>query len=142
MLSRPNITYLSSEVATEAIESVQAKQQRAAVSQKAVEIKQLSPRLAEEWFGIPNTTVSQHVAKKYAKFGAVRLAVGAAVGERVQKNHCTVLSVASSAGFGASTCIVMYNFNHSHWIPVEFISYTFIYVTAYSKPSMSARKCF
>ena len=85
MAFRANIAYLDSEIATKSIESVQAKQQRAAASQKAVEIKQLSPRLAEEWFGIPNTTVSQHVAKKYAKFGAVRLAIGAVVGEGVQK---------------------------------------------------------
>ena len=35
---------------------------------KAVETKQLSPRLAEEWFCIPNTAVYRHVAKKYAKF--------------------------------------------------------------------------
>ena len=38
-----------------------------------MEIKQLSPRLAGEWFGIPNTTVSLHAAKKYAKFGTVDL---------------------------------------------------------------------
>ena len=51
-----------------------------------METKQLSPRLTGgEWFGIPNTTVSRHVAKKYTKFGAVRLAVGAMVGEGVQK---------------------------------------------------------
>ena len=35
-------------------------------------------------FGIPNTTVYLHVAK-YAKFGAGRLAVGAVLGEGVQK---------------------------------------------------------
>ena len=88
MAFRTNITYLAGEIATKVIESVQAKQQRAAASQKAVEIKQLSPRLAGEWFGIPNTTVSWHVAKKYAKFGAIRLAVSAVVGEGAQKNHC------------------------------------------------------
>ena len=90
-----NITYLASEVATKAIESVQAKQQRAAVSQKAVEIKQLSPRLAGEWFAIPNTTVIRHVTKKYAKFGTVRPAVGAALGEGRQKSivwSCQLLS--------------------------------------------------
>ena len=67
---------MTGEIVTKAIESVWTKQQRAAVSQKAVEIKQLSPRLAGEWYGIPNTTVSRHVAKKYAKFGTVRPAVG------------------------------------------------------------------
>ena len=36
-----------------AIESAQAKQQRALVSQKAVEIKQLSLGLAGEWFVLP-----------------------------------------------------------------------------------------
>ena len=82
MAFRTNIAYLAGEIATKVIESVQ---QRAAASQKAVEIKQLSPRLAGEWFGIPNTTVSRHVAKKYAKFGAVRFAVGAVVGEGVLK---------------------------------------------------------
>ena len=55
------------------------------MSQKAVETKQLSPRLAGEWFDIPHTTVCWHVAKKYAKFGAVRLAVGAVLGEGRQK---------------------------------------------------------
>ena len=80
-----NIAYLAGEIATKAIESVQAKQQRAAVSQKAVETKQLSPRLVGEWFGIPNTTVYLHVAKKDAKFAAGRLAVGAVLGEGVQK---------------------------------------------------------
>ena len=80
-----NIAYLAGEIATKVIESVQAKQQRAAVSQKAVETKQLSPRLAGKWFGIPDTTVCRHVAKKYTKYGAVRLAVGAVVGEGVQK---------------------------------------------------------
>ena len=58
-----NIAYLADEIATKVIESVQAKQERAAVSQKAVETKQLSPRLAGEWFGIPDTTVCRHVAK-------------------------------------------------------------------------------
>ena len=80
-----NIAYLTSEIATKAIESVQAKRKRTAVSQKAMETKQLSPRLAGEWFGIPNTTVYLHVAKKYAKLGAGRLAVGAVLGEGVQK---------------------------------------------------------
>ena len=72
------------------------------MSQKAVEIKQLSPRLAGEWFGIPNITVSwhvakkyaqfgtvrpsRHVAKKYAQFGTVRSAVGAVLGEGRQKS--------------------------------------------------------
>ena len=83
MAFRANITYQAGEIATKVIESVQAKQERAAVSQKAVETKQLSPRLAGEL--IPDTTVCRHVAKKYAKFGAVRLAVGAVLGERVQK---------------------------------------------------------
>ena len=142
MAFRANIAYLAGEIATKVIESVQAKQKRAAVSQKAVETKQLSPRLAGEWFDIPDTTVCRHVAKKYAKFGAARLAVGAVLGEGRQKSIVQSLSVASSAGFGASTCIVMHNFNRSHWIPVEFILYTFIYLTAYSKPSMSARKRF
>ena len=50
-----------------------------------METKQLSPRLAGEWFGVPDTTVSRHVAKKYANFGTVRLAFGAVVGEGVQK---------------------------------------------------------
>ena len=74
MVFRANIAYLASEIATKVIESVHVKQERAAVFQKAVKTKQLSPRLAGEWFGIPDTTVCQHVAKKYAKFGAVRLA--------------------------------------------------------------------
>ena len=55
------------------------------MSQKAVEVKQLSPRLEGEWFGIHYTTVCLHVAKKYAKFGAGRLGVGAVLGEGVQK---------------------------------------------------------
>ena len=42
------ITYLAGEIATKAIKSVQAKHQEAAVSQKAVETKQLRPRLAGE----------------------------------------------------------------------------------------------
>ena len=77
MLCKWSLAYLAGEIATKVIESVQAKQERAALSQKAVETKQLSPRLAgPEWFGIPDTTVCRHVAKKYAKFGAVRLAFG------------------------------------------------------------------
>ena len=51
-------------MATKAIESVQAKQQLVAVSQTAVKTKQLSPRLAEERFGIPSTTVYRHVARE------------------------------------------------------------------------------
>ena len=86
MLSRTNIRYLAGEIATKAIESVQAKQQSVAVPPKAVEIKQMSPRLAGEWFGIPNTTVSRHVAKKYAKFETVRLAVGVVFGVGRQKS--------------------------------------------------------
>ena len=46
------------------------------MSQKAVEAKQ---------FVIPNNTVYLHVAKRYAKFGAGRLAIGAVLGEGVQK---------------------------------------------------------
>ena len=46
------------------------------MSQKAVETKQLSPRLAGEWFGIPNTT---------AKFGTGRPAFGPVLGEGGQK---------------------------------------------------------
>ena len=61
------------------------KQERAAVSQNVVETKQLSPRLAKEWFDIPDTTVCRHVAK-YAKFGAVRVSVGAVLGEGRQKS--------------------------------------------------------
>ena len=113
MLSRPNITYLSSEVA---IESVQAKQQRAAVSQKAVEIKQLSPKLAGEWFGIPNTTVIRHVAKKYAKFGIVRPAVGAVLGEGRQKSivrSCQLLPQQALKLQHGYLLILMHNFNHS-----------------------------
>ena len=48
-----------------------------------METKQLSPRLAGEWFGIPNTTVYL-CSKIYAKFGAGRL-VGGVLGEEVQK---------------------------------------------------------
>ena len=48
MAFRANIAYLAGEIATKVIESVKAKQERAAVSQKAVETKQLSPRLAGE----------------------------------------------------------------------------------------------
>ena len=86
MAFQANITYLASEIATKVIESVQVKQERVAVSQKAVETKQLSPRLAGEWFDIPDTTVCRHVAKKYAKFGTVRLVVGAVLGEGRQKS--------------------------------------------------------
>ena len=82
MAFRANIAYLAAEIATKVIESVQAKQERAVVSQNVVETKQLSPRLAGEWFDIPDTTsVCRHVAKKYVKFGAARLAVGAVVKE-------------------------------------------------------------
>ena len=55
-------------------------------SLKAVESKQLSPRLAGESLGMPNTTVYLHVAKTYAKFGAGRLAITAVLGEGVQKS--------------------------------------------------------
>ena len=78
MAFRANITYLAGEIATNTIKSVQVKQQRTAVSQ-------LSPRLAGEWFGMPNTTIYLHVSKKYAKFEAGGLAVGAVLGEKVQK---------------------------------------------------------
>ena len=64
MAFRANIVYLAGEIATKVIESVQAKQERAAVSQKVVETKQLSLRLAGEWFGITNTAVCRHVGKK------------------------------------------------------------------------------
>ena len=94
MAFHANIVHLAGEIATKVIESVQAKQERAAVSQKAVKTKQLSPRLAGEWFDIPDTTVCWHVAIKDAKFGAVRLAVGAVVGEGRQKiivRYCQLL---------------------------------------------------
>ena len=132
MAFRANIAYLAGEIATKAIESVQAKQQKTAVSQKAVETKQLSLRLAGEWFGIPNTTaVYLHVAKKYAKFGAGRLAEG-------RKSLYGVVSCFLGRLWGFN----MHNFNRSHWIPVEFILCTFICLTAYSKPFTSARKHF
>ena len=103
-----------SEIATKGIESVQAKQQRAAVSQKAVETKQLSPRLAGEWLGIPNTTVYLHVAKKYAKFGAGRPAVGAVLGEGGQKSivqSCQLFPDQQAFGLQhAYLCIT--DFNH------------------------------
>ena len=51
------------------------------MTQKAVETKQLSPRLVGDWFGIPNSTAYRHLAKKYPKFGGGRLAVGAVLGE-------------------------------------------------------------
>ena len=66
------------------------KQQRAAVSQKAVKTKQLSLRLAGEWFGIPNTTLYRHVLKKYAKFGAGRAAFGAG-GQKHIAQSCQLL---------------------------------------------------
>ena len=64
MAFRANIAYLAGEIATKVIESVQAKQERAEVSQKAVETKQLSPRLTGEWFGIPDTTVCRMYSKE------------------------------------------------------------------------------
>ena len=76
MLSRANITYLAGEVATMGYRvSTGETAKSSSFPKTAVEIKQLSPRLAGEWFGIPNTTVIRHVAKKYAKFGTVRPAV-------------------------------------------------------------------
>ena len=94
-----NITYLASEIATKAIKSVQTKQQGVAASQNAVETKELSPRSAGEWFGIPKTTVYWHVAKKYAKLGVGRPAVGAVLGEGGQKSI-----VQSCQCMGVSNC--------------------------------------
>ena len=113
---------------------------KSSVSQKAVETKQLSPRLAGEWFGIPNATDCRRVAKEYAKFGAGRPAVGAVLGEGVQKILYGVVSCFLSRLWGFN----MHTYNCSHWIPVEFILYTFrpICLTASSKPSMSGRKRF
>ena len=89
-----NIAYLAGEIATKVIESVQAKQERAAVSQNVVETKQLSPRLAGEWFDIPDTTsVRRHVAKKYAKFGAV-------LGEGRQKSIVRSCQLLPQQAFG------------------------------------------
>ena len=55
-----------------------------------------------------------------------------------------VLSFAYSAGFwgSSSTSLLMHNFNCSQQIPAKFVLHTFIYLTASSKPSMSAKKCF
>ena len=50
--------YLVDEMATKALDSVQTKQQRVTSSQKAVETKQLTLRLAGEQFGIPKTSLS------------------------------------------------------------------------------------
>ena len=80
------------------------------MSQKAVETKQLSPRLAGEWFGILNTTVYRHVAKKYAKFGAGRPAVGAVLGEGGQKiiaRSCQLLPQQASGLQHAYLCIIL-----------------------------------
>ena len=97
-----HITYLARKIATKAIESVQAcKQQRAPVSQKAVKTKQLSLRLAGEWFGIPNTTLYRHVLKKYAKFGAGRAAFGAG-GQKHIAQSCQLLPQQAS-GFNMPT---------------------------------------
>ena len=73
-----NNAYLAIEIATKAIEPAQAKQQRAAVSQRAVETKQLSLR-----------------------YGAARLAVGAVLGEGVQKiiEWCQLLLVSTTPCF-------------------------------------------
>ena len=105
-----------------------------------MEIKQLSPRLAGEWFVIPNTTVSRHVAKKYANVGTVGPAVGAVLGERRQKNivwSCQLLPQQSLELQHADTyrylCIIL---------TVLSTLYTFILLHASSKPSMSGRKCF
>ena len=49
MAFRTNIAYVAGEIATKVIESVQAKQETAAVSQEAVVTKQFSPRLAGEY---------------------------------------------------------------------------------------------
>ena len=77
---------LAGEMATKAIESVQAKQLKVTASQKGVETKQLTLRLAGERFGIPKTTVYRHVARKYAEFGAGRPAIGTVLDEKGQKS--------------------------------------------------------
>ena len=56
------------------------------MSKKAVETKQLNPRLAGEWFGIPSTAVYWHV------FEAGRPAVGAVLGEGGQKSSYGLVS--------------------------------------------------
>ena len=61
------------------------RQQQVTVFHKAMENKKLSPRLAGECFRHIHT-VYWHVAKKYAKFGAGRLAVGAVLVEVAQKS--------------------------------------------------------
>ena len=62
---------------------------------ESCETKELTLRLAKEWFGIPKTTVYQHIARKYAKFGAGRPGVGAVLDERTEK-HRIVLPIATS----------------------------------------------
>ena len=42
----------------------------------------------------------------------------------------------------ASTCLLMHNFNHSHWIPAQFILYTFICLTASSKNLHECQRTF
>ena len=76
-------------MAIKAIELVQAKQQRVTASQKAVETKELTLRLAGEQFGISKTAVYW----KYAKFGVGIPAVGAVLDE-VQKK----------ASYGLANC--------------------------------------
>ena len=75
-----------------------------------METKQSSPRLAGEWFGIPNTTVYLHVAKKYANLGAGRLAVGAVLGEGVQKltvRYCQLLLQQALGLQHAYLCVIL-----------------------------------
>ena len=142
MLSHANITYLAGEIATKAIESVQAKQRRAAVSQKPVEIKQMSPTLAEEWFGIPNTTVSLHVAKKYAKFGTIRLAVGEVLGKGRQKStvrSCKLLpqqALELQHGYLLILCINLTTLSRIYLVHI-YILYCF-----FKTFPMCARECF
>ena len=76
------------------------------MSQKAVETKQLSPRLAGEWFGIP-LLLSTGV---YTELGTGRSAVSAVLGEGGQKSivwSCKLYSSVALELQHVSLCIII-----------------------------------
>lgn len=96
-----------------AIESAQAKQQRAPASQKAVETKQLSLGLAGEWFVLPKFIDNWDVSK-YTKIDLQWVRCFS-----VKKDRKAVLPIAYLASLWSPNILLMQLFTGFH------ISYTF-----------------
>ena len=79
------------------------RKERVEAAKIAMEAKELSLRVAEERFGVPRSTIHDHVSCKYFRIGAGRLPILTKEKEKSIVRSCEVLA---QSGFGLDRFMV------------------------------------